>query len=470
MWGFPNTMGPMRFRLLGAGVVALSAMVAVGADRAEVKPPVRATLALPLKGETIEGMVTAWDDRVVVIGPRRGDAPAVEIAWVDVDAAQAYKLRTRLMDSDVAASWLSLGILMLDVGDVERADRALAQAVRLDATLRPVTKRIAEAHAAGGDARALIPIEEAPEAEAPGDDGAAGGTEKPEPASDVPADFRAMPWPDQTPEQRAAHVEEVRAECRAWVRESGVKRITEVETEYFLFFTDLSPSEVKRWSKVLDGMYRTLIKTLEMPEDALLFYGKCAIFIFNARHDFLAFEQKAMGIDATRAGGICHMRGPKATVVFFRGSDDARFQSVLVHETVHAFMHRYRSAASLPTWANEGLADYVAGVLTPMSNEPREHWMHAKQFAQLGKDAGVIMRQNYRDGSWFTEDSYPISHMLVRFLLTHKPREFKEWIDDIKGGADWAAALEARFGVTHEVLAKGFVDAMKSEQKFTTPR
>ena len=429
----------------------------------------RASIDLPLRGETVEGAVIAWDDRVLWVRPRAPgatDDDAAQIAWTDVEAAHSYKLRTRLMDKSAPASWLLVGILMLDVGDVDRADRALAQAMRIDASMRPVVRAITEAHARGEDARALVPGVDGAKEPASEDT----GSDKPEPTSEAPPAGGAMAWPDQTAEQRAATVTELRAESLAMVRASGLTRIKEIETEYFLFYTDLAPSEVRRWSGVLDSMYRTLITTLEMPKDALLFHGKCVIFIFNARHDFLTFEMKALGFDASRAGGVCHQRGPNTLVSFARGADDARFQSVLVHETVHAFMYRYRSPAGLPTWANEGLADYVAGVLTPMSSEPREHWMHAKQFAQLGKDAAVIMRQNYRDGSWYTEDSYPISHMIVRFMLMHKPRAFKEWIDDIKAGEDWDASMNKRFSITPEVLAKGFVDAMRAERKFTPAR
>lgn len=462
-----GTMGMMRLRgRRESALIALAWCASAMAARVEVSPPVRTELDLPLVGARIEGGVTAWDERTVWVVPRGADEPE-PIAWMDVDPEQAYRLWTRLMDKSSGASWLYLGIAMLEVGEAARADRAFAQAARMDPGAKALAERIREAHAAGEDARALV---EPPPQEQPPPEAATEARDKPRPTDDGLDLLRAAPWPEQTAEQRARNVETLRAEAREMVRKSGLTRIKEVETEYFLFFTDLSPSEVKRWAKVLDGMYRTLIHTLEMPEDALLFHGKCVIFIFNARHDFITFEDKAFGFDAQRAGGVCHMRGPSTFVCFERGSDDARFQSVLVHETVHAFMHRYRSPAQLPTWANEGLADYVAGVLTPMSNEPREHWLHARQFAQSGKDAGAIMRQTYRDGSWFTEDSYPVSHMLVRFMLTHKPRAFKEWIDDIKSGAEWDASMKERFGVTPDVLARGFADAIKSERKFTTAR
>ena len=461
----------MRIRWVVAFVSALAAaaMTARG-DRTDMAPPVRVTLDLPLRGETIDGLVIAWDDRVLWVRPRTPGATeddAAQIAWTDVDAAQSYKLRTRIMDKSSASAWLLAAILMLDVGDVDRAERAMAQAVRIDASMRPLTRTIVEAHANGADARALVPGIAPPPGAPPDAEGSPG---KPEPPEDSAPRNRSEPWPELTPEDRAEITAGLRIAAGELVKASGLTRIKEIETEYFLFYSDLAPSEVKRWSGVLDTMYRTLVKTLEMPKGALLFHGKCVIFIFNSRADFLTFEDKAMGYDAARAGGVCHRRGPDTVVVFYRGADDARFQSVLVHETVHAFMHRYRSPAELPTWANEGLADYVAGVLTPMSSEPRDHWMHAKQFAQMGKDAAVIMRQNYLDGSWYTEDSYPISHMIVRFMLMHKPRAFKEWIDDIKAGEDWNASMQQRFGVTAEMVAKGFVDAMRSEKKFTPAR
>ena len=438
--------------------------------RTEVASPPKTVLELPLKGDRIEGAVVAWDERAVWVRPRAG-TDELEVAWVDVAPAQTYTLWTRLMNRKSAPSWMYLGIAMLDVADAERADRAFGQAEKLDATLARRIRSIRRAHAAGEDARALVepapapPTDPAPSETTPAP--APPGAGKPRPTSDTPPGPSVKPWPEQTEEARKKTVEALRTTAQGMIKASGLTRIAETETTYFLFYSDLAPSEVKKWAGVLDAMYRTLLSTLDMPRDTLLFHGKCVIFIFNANHEYYAFEQAAFRFDARRTGGVCHMRGPDTFVSFFRGSDDARFQTVLVHETVHAFMHRYRSPADLPTWANEGLADYVAGVLTPMSNEPREAWLHTKQFAQRGKDAAVILRQSYEDGTWFNDDSYPISHMMVRFLLKYKARAFKEWIDDIKAGVGWEASMKTRFGITPDDLARGFIAETMSESRYT---
>jgi len=466
----------MRFSQLASVLLVCLSAVGAWAARSEVDPPVRTKIDLPLKNQSIDGMVTAWDERSVWIAPRGAPdgSQAVEIPWNEVDADQTFKLWLRVMDKKWCGAWEHLGIAMLDVADIERADRAFAQAVRLDPSSKSVIAKIKEVHGAGGDAHALVPAPEAKAPEkpepAPGDGPKEGGgegsgaTDKPEPKSDVPPDQETFQWVPENELGRANTVKKLKTRAQEMIQASGLKNFQTVETDYFLFYSNLAPSEIRRWSDVLDKMYATLMTTLEIPKETYMFHGKCVVFICNARHEFLAFEQAAFNFDATRAGGVCHTKGAETWVSFYRGEDDARFQSVLVHETTHAFMHRYKSPARLPTWANEGLADYVAGVLTPMSQEPREHWTHVKQFAQAGKDPMVIMKQSYRDGTWYTEDSYPVSHMLVRYLLKYKPRAFKEWIDDIKIGVAPDSSMRTRFGVTSEEVAKGFIAETMSER------
>ena len=243
--------------------------------------------------------------------------------------------------------------------------------------------------------------------------------------------------------------------------------IEPVETEHFLFYSDLSKRETRRWSAELDKMYRTLIRVLELPPDSKLFYGKCVIFIFASRDDFIHFEAVSMNYDASRAAGLFHGKGDFTFVSFYRQMRDSWFASTLVHETVHAFMYRYKSPASMPTWANEGLADYTAGQLITTSDEPLRHWYHARNFINQRGRAIDIMNQTYRDGSWHTEDSYPVSHMLVRFMIKFKPRAFKLWIDDIKDGRDWRASLMERFNVTPEKLSTEFARFVNEEKEYS---
>ena len=221
-----------------------------------------------------------------------------------------------------------------------------------------------------------------------------------------------------------------------------------------------------RWIGLDVLVARALLRIVSELRD----HGKCVIFIFETKEDFVVFEKQAFNYNAHAAAGVCHQRGHHVYVSFFKGGNDARFASVLIHENVHAFMYRYRTPMALPTWANEGLADFVAGHLVRESPEPLHHWRHAREFVLAGGDAREIMAQSYLDGTWFDGNSYPVSHMLVRFMLKYRARAFKEWIDDVKAGVEWTASMSDRFGVTPGVLAQGFAKEMRSERSYTRVR
>lgn len=438
---------------LTAAVLVFAALPSPAALGADLPRPVRVSIELADEPGRSVGEIIAFDHDSFRFVPSAGADDAREIAWGSLTSRSAYDARRRLIDRRSAHGWVLLALLMESMGDEDLASRALTVAARFAEEPELAARAGREAERAGADVPAAVAAALA------GDSGDA----EPETAERRPsrrpertAEGGAIPrWPDLTASQLA--------EATAWLKQDVAEktRIADVEldlveTEHFLLYTDLSGAETRRWAGKLDEMYATLLRTLAMPADAELFNGKCVIFIFRLREDFVRFEREAMGVpNAERAAGLCHFRGPNVYVSFFRGRDAARFNSVLIHETVHAFMYRYRSPARLPTWADEGLADYVAGYLTPNSDEPRRHWQHVRDFLRTGGDPIEIMNQSYIDGSWFTEDSYPVSHMLVRFMLKHRAPAFKEWIDAVKAGEDWNDSLASSFGVSREDLAEG---------------
>ncbi len=464
------------------GAIILGLALVLGAPltpaaRAQIAPtraldrPVPVVLRFALPGrEPIRAEITQWSlDRVWVAPPGAARADARLIGWDEVDAAQAFDILRRIMPRDDAGARLGLGARMLRRGEPALANRALADALRLDPSLQGAVDRVRAAAESGADPVGAIE-EPAPPAPAPHEIGPPAEGEPADPHPAGPADPGSEPsterWPAETDEEQAAAAEEQRAEGQRMLDEFG-QRTTLFETQNFLLFADLPAREAERWAAQLDAMYATLLSTLEIPEGTRLFRGKCLVFIFRDRARYEAFSQEAFGFDAANAAGFFSPKGRVCRVVFFKPGDEQRFASTLVHEAVHAFIYRYRSPAWLPTWANEGLADYVAGHLVLKSHEPPTHWQIARNFVAARGSVLEIMSQSYRDGSWPSEQSYPVSHMLVRFMLKHRAPQFKQWIDDIKDGKGWREAMLARFGVTPEALAEGFADDIRAEPGYT---
>lgn len=430
--------------------------------------PKRVTLRIEGRSTPLRGSVTRWAFGAFWV-QREGSDVSLEIPWSKLQPRIAYETARGLIDRDDAIGYFRLGIEMLQLDDERLAERAFKYAIGKAPWIEEHTLHAKGFHGDGRDPgrayRDMLHLvkqdaEEALEAIA---------NLPPPPVDDAQAVRGVEPWKALDVEAFERALELQREFVRTTGHERGdPKRLTH-ETDHFIIATDMTERDLMRWSQTLEEMYATMLDTLELPEGKNLFAGKAMVFLFGSREAFLKFEQVGMGVNANRAGGLCHYRGENVILSFYRWGSDADFQSVLVHESVHGVLYRYRTPASLPTWANEGLADYIAGRLTPDSNEPRQHWTHVRAAIAGGLDPKEIMEQSYANGRWYTDDSYPTSHMLVRFLIKYKPREFKQWIDLIKAGKPWEDAMGEAFGIDADMLARGFVDEIRSESTYRAP-
>ena len=70
-----------------------------------------------------------------------------------------------------------------------------------------------------------------------------------------------------------------------------------------------------------------------------------------------------------RIAGLCHQYGDGRVVTVCYGLNNAAaFGAVLVHETAHGFLFRMRSSGRIPSWMNEGVAEWVAAVVVPQAD------------------------------------------------------------------------------------------------------
>lgn len=441
-----------RCALFCAVVVGACAMPSSGQPTlgwgGSVDPPLRATIRPGAGDPPLAGRIASWDEAGFILRTDAGEDRT--IAWRDLDARQAYELARRLIDTKDASDWLRVGVLMLRADEPALADRAFAVAARLDPATPLIADAARRAHAAGVDPGAAL-------------------TADPDTLNTTPdrsgANADAGPWPVLTEAQHAAEAARVRRRAQTMVSDAGLT-LTPIDTGRFLLFTDLPEREAHAAGEQLERMYRSLLRTLELPADAELFQGRAVVFLLTSRDEFVRLEKGAFGVDPNGAIGMCHLRDADVFVVCHRGEDETAFISTLVHETVHGFMYRYRTPGELPIWANEGLADYIAGFLLQQSQEPARHWTQAKSFVRSGGDPSTILFQSYDDGSWPTRDSYAVGHMLVRHLLRKDAQAMKRWIDAVKDGADWREALKDHFTLTPNQLADDFAASMTKESYY----
>lgn len=103
---------------------------------AVAKPIFAAVVMRTTNAELIRGDVVAFDENTVTINVKTLPAPVTH-KWTELTTSSACTLRARLIDKTNAQDWLTLATFEWGMGDVDKARSALAQAVHLDATLKP---------------------------------------------------------------------------------------------------------------------------------------------------------------------------------------------------------------------------------------------------------------------------------------------------------------------------------------------
>ncbi|MHC5023269.1 MAG: hypothetical protein ACYTGG_05085 [Planctomycetota bacterium] len=425
-----------RFRSAILAGIAAAGLLGLGPGPLPEPMPVSFRLA---DGARVTGKMTAWD-------PDGFDGTFGRRPWVELNTDDAWRLYRRVMDRDDASAWVDLGGLLLRMpAGAKLADRAFQRARRLDES---VEEAIDAARAAAAEARRLRDAAEK-----------AIESERLSTAHPESEPWRADAWPPLTPDEQVAATNTMRAEAEQILDAAGLA-LRPVETDFFLFYSDMPRRQTARWAAELDNMYKRLARIFYLPEQENIFWGKAVIFAFNEQDRFRLVEAQAFRhLAPPGIAGLCHCVGPKVFINFYRQPDDLRFAALLVHETVHGFLHRYRTPRRLPTWANEGFAEYLAAVTfanSPVDNGRRRQGL---DFIRDGGDVNQVLAMAYADGTWPGRDGvgYSVGYLLVELMIRDRPRRFGDWVNAIKAGKDWRQALAEDFGATRDVLVGRFV-------------
>jgi hypothetical protein len=116
---------------------------------------------------------------------------------------------------------------------------------------------------------------------------------------------------------------------------------------------------------------------------------------------------------------------------------------VLVHESVHGFLHRFRTPVNVPSWANEGLAEVIATELVEAPFRPG----HMKARENLSRQ---LLQQRGTLGGLFEADhivawQYPVAETLCAFMIRQNKRGYVDFIIGIKEGLSWEESLAQRY-------------------------
>jgi hypothetical protein len=262
------------------------------------------------------------------------------------------------------------------------------------------------------------------------------------------------PWPD--PESDDDHAAAL-AKSREMVDEviAAFPGTQLYETEHFLFTSNMPQEQAGPYVAYLDKMYEWMCQLYGVPKAHKVWLGgKAPVFAFLERDQFEAFEAKYFPDARQQLGtltniyGLCHqsMRG-EVIIACYRGDDPNDFGQMLVHETSHGFIHRYKTKAQLPNWVDEGMADLIGSEMVPASKTVKDRELKAiAQLAQQRSLGGLLTTPRIQ--AW----QYGMASNLNRFLLRSNRQSYVRFIENLKEGMKWEEALLDAYGSTPEEM------------------
>lgn len=255
-------------------------------------------------------------------------------------------------------------------------------------------------------------------------------------------------WPELTAEENAEAVAEYKTFLDEVRQASPTLPWNLYETRYYLFFTDMPQAQIAGYVTYLDAMYTQLCKAFGVPEGKNIWRGKCVILAFVDKENFYAFEQKYYSHDATGAQGLCHSHGDgKVIMSCYRGDNPTFFGVVLVHETSHGFVHRVKSSARVPSWVNEGIADWIAQAVVTSDTEVQHRQQEGiTRIRQTGSVGTNFLADDARIEAW----QYGLATNMVTFLLKLDGKRYRQFIDSIKEGLPPEESLQQSYGMNYQ--------------------
>ena len=261
-------------------------------------------------------------------------------------------------------------------------------------------------------------------------------------------------WPELTAEQQKEELAKRKEFIRQVCERSSMLALRLYETQYFLFLSDLPPPQAAMYVPYLDAMYKELCVGFGIKSGTNIWLGKAVVMAFSRKDVFQEFELVFYHHPAGGAAGLAHLDDSGVVVISCHCNMDApQVGTVIVHETAHGFVHRYRSSQRLPMWLNEGAAEWVAARVnrgdTSVQRKQADGILTMRQARSLG---GNFFASDDRFAVW----QYGAASSMTDFLIRSNPKAYREMIEGIKSGKKWEEALKSAYGVTPPELAARF--------------
>ncbi|MCC7084623.1 MAG: hypothetical protein IT427_06415 [Pirellulales bacterium] len=269
---------------------------------------------------------------------------------------------------------------------------------------------------------------------------------------------KIAPWPELTREQHEATVEEFRKLIES-VSDS-MPNLKLHETQEFLFCSNIPDNQIAPYISALDKMHDLMCEMYGIKQGEPVWKGKCLVMAFLNQAEFLGFEKvflKNADVPA-QVYGLCHSySNGKVIMSCYRGDDPNEFAKMLVHETSHGFIHRYRTPVRLPTWVNEGMADWIAAALVTQDKTVQRRQQEAISRMYRTHSMGDKFLNSFE----FIEPwQYGTASSITDYLIRRDRQGYTKFIQGMKEGLKWPDSLQAAFKITPDQLVAGYGQAI----------
>jgi hypothetical protein len=268
----------------------------------------------------------------------------------------------------------------------------------------------------------------------------------------APGPATVTPWPRLDDAEQAKAVADLKDYAQTTAAELDFP-LRMFETNFFLFYSDLPELEAKKWAGLLDKMYERLSEMFGVQKGENIWRGKGLVFVFSKADAYRKYEREMLHTDPTGTAGMCHS-SPNGFVriAFYRQKDELIFAHVLVHESVHGFIHRFRTPVLVPSWANEGLAETIATELVPQTGRRERVKNIARQWLKLHESrVGEFFSLEHIEG-W----QYPVAETLCAYMIQANKQKYVAFIRSLKEGVPWETALATEYGAKTDRLLQAF--------------
>ena len=383
-------------------------------------------LTLPLDSGQVTGQLVLYSTLTFTIQTDEGKPHRVLWNAIPADKVDRYWRYLEQPDDDPQALF-ELGDILIRHRDGQTlAKRAFDQAIALDPTLKQAIEQSLAGKDPDGTPRFV-------------------GTADP-----------AM-WGELSDETMQQGVETLRGFAKRTQRELNIE-LSLYESDRFMLLTDVDEEQVASLSKKLVQAYHAVAQLLDEDPKANVFVGKCLVVLFDQRVDYIRFQDQLHDTDARGTGGLCHGFGNgHVHIAAYQRGNPRQTNHIVVHELIHAYLHRHKSPRPLDDWVNEGLAEHLAHQIQP----PPGQNLYLK--SRLLLDGKKGLGKGFYEGENLAAWQYDVAGALTKFLIERSEHAYPKLIASLKEGTPADEALQAVYRMPPPKVTQRFKQRLDRE-------